>query len=88
MIRLGLRRFSVEQFAEMLREALPDVLTREKAQQAAGELVENAARLQFGYWLGLRAKGCPVALALWPGDHSVTIPFWKAAPGPKLLARP
>ena len=39
---MGLRTFSVQKFAEMLKEALPDILSPEKAQRAAGELVETA----------------------------------------------
>ncbi|CAE7223352.1 Acly [Symbiodinium natans] len=42
LIRMGLRTYSVQQFAEKLEEALPELLTREKAQRAAGELVETA----------------------------------------------
>ncbi|CAE7240384.1 Acly [Symbiodinium necroappetens] len=48
LIRMGLRTFSVQKFAEMLKEALPDILSPEKAQRAAGELVETALVGEIG----------------------------------------
>eukprot|EP00930_Biecheleria_cincta_P036731 TRINITY_DN25171_c0_g1_i1.p1 TRINITY_DN25171_c0_g1~~TRINITY_DN25171_c0_g1_i1.p1 ORF type:complete len:196 (+),score=29.18 TRINITY_DN25171_c0_g1_i1:23-610(+) len=42
VIRVGLQVFTVPEFAERLRSALPDLLTIEKAQKVASELVESA----------------------------------------------
>ena len=39
---MGLRTLAVDDFAEMLKEALPEIITISKAKQVASELVENA----------------------------------------------
>eukprot|EP00435_Cladocopium_sp_Y103_P005775 s713_g1.t2 len=41
-IRLGLRTLAVDDFATLLQDALPELMTLDKAKQAASELVENA----------------------------------------------
>lgn len=41
-IRLGLRTLAVDDFATLLQDALPELMTLHKAKQAASELVENA----------------------------------------------
>ena len=43
-IRLGLRTLAVDDFATLLQDALPELMTLDKAKQAASELVENASR--------------------------------------------
>jgi hypothetical protein len=43
-IRLGLRTLAVDDFATLLQDALPELMTLDKAKQAASELVENVSR--------------------------------------------
>ena len=43
-IRLGLRTFAVDDFATLLQDALPELMTLDKAKRAASELVENVSR--------------------------------------------
>ena len=40
-IRLGLRALAVDDFASLLQDALPELMTLEKAKRVASELVEN-----------------------------------------------
>lgn len=47
-IRLGLRTLAVDDFATLLQDALPEVMTLDKAKQAASELVENVSRQLLG----------------------------------------
>ena len=42
--RLGLRTLAVDDFATLLQDALPELMTLDKAKQAASELVENVSR--------------------------------------------
>ena len=42
-IRLGLRALAVDDFASLLQDALPELMTLEKAKRVASELVENVA---------------------------------------------
>ena len=43
-IRRGLRTLAVADFATLLQDALPELMTLHKAKQAASELVENVSR--------------------------------------------